>query len=239
MQKNEFEKQVQQKMEELKLHPSDSVWLNIEAHISKKKRRRLAWVFFPILLICLGGGYWLIDSIDIQKQGQQNKLSKDLIKKDSTAEIQTDPQFGKDVNVLNQTKKIIRPSFVNKSKKQRLSKQGNTETVLARLVLKKKPEDISAPDKNNLVEQIAVLNKNKSLLANDKEDVKEEGKIISDQISETNNTININNDSPRIKVTTDNINEDKEAKTLIESKQPKKEKFNKMIIVMIIVYRII
>jgi len=79
MQKNEFEKQVQQKMEELKLQPSDSVWLNIEARISRNKRRRFGWVFFSILFIGLAGGYWLWDSMMKSTQNQENKLSKNFI----------------------------------------------------------------------------------------------------------------------------------------------------------------
>jgi hypothetical protein len=35
MQENEFEKSVQQKMEELKLHPSEAVWQKIEARSKK------------------------------------------------------------------------------------------------------------------------------------------------------------------------------------------------------------
>ena len=37
MEENSFEKQVQQKMDELKIQPSDSVWGKIEAQIEKKK----------------------------------------------------------------------------------------------------------------------------------------------------------------------------------------------------------
>ena len=133
MQKNEFEKQVQQKMEELKLHPSDSVWLNIEAHISRKKRRRLAWVFFPILFMCLCGGYWLMHPVTKLKSNRQNKLTEDIIKKNSPAEMQTSRQSEKDIAALNQTKKISNKSFVKRSEKKSLLKQDdNLKTVLTR-----------------------------------------------------------------------------------------------------------
>jgi hypothetical protein len=53
---NEFEKQVQQRMEELKLTPSAEVWMEVEKRIRKEKKRRriLFWWLLPGLL--LGGG---------------------------------------------------------------------------------------------------------------------------------------------------------------------------------------
>ena len=62
MQENEFEKQVQQKMDELKLHPSNAVWQKIEVQIKKEKKRRWMLIFFPIILIgSLYGGYVLLN----------------------------------------------------------------------------------------------------------------------------------------------------------------------------------
>ena len=88
MQKNEFEKQVQQKMDELRLHPSDAVWSNIQAHISKKKRPKLAWIFFPTLIICLGIGYWLMNLENTLTPVQKTNVSKNVIEKDSVSKMQ-------------------------------------------------------------------------------------------------------------------------------------------------------
>ena len=55
---NEFEKQVQQKMEELNLVPSDPVWQKVEMQISKKKDRRRLLFWIPVLALLLGGGLW-------------------------------------------------------------------------------------------------------------------------------------------------------------------------------------
>jgi len=52
MEQNNFEKQVQQKMEELKIHPSESAWNNIEKRIGQKRERR-RWVFILSLSIFL------------------------------------------------------------------------------------------------------------------------------------------------------------------------------------------
>ena len=49
---NEFEKQVQQKMEELQLKPSAEVWAEVEKRIRKEKKRRrvIFWWLFPLVL---------------------------------------------------------------------------------------------------------------------------------------------------------------------------------------------
>lgn len=56
---NEFEKQVQQKMEELKLVPSEPVWQKVEMQIRKKKDRRRLIFWIPLLAVLLGGGLWI------------------------------------------------------------------------------------------------------------------------------------------------------------------------------------
>ena len=55
---NEFEKQVQQKMEELKLVPSEPVWQKVEMQIQKKKDRRRMILWIPLFLL-IGTGLWL------------------------------------------------------------------------------------------------------------------------------------------------------------------------------------
>ena len=70
MEENKFEKQVQQKMDELQIQPSDAVWKKIESQIEKKKNRRWGLI---ILFLCIGvllvGGYWLFNA------GQKNTLN--------------------------------------------------------------------------------------------------------------------------------------------------------------------
>ncbi|MBL7732155.1 MAG: hypothetical protein JNM88_13325 [Chitinophagaceae bacterium] len=54
MPENEFEKQVQQKMEEFRVRPSAEVWTAVEERIREKKRRR--FIFWWPLLLLIGGG---------------------------------------------------------------------------------------------------------------------------------------------------------------------------------------
>ena len=81
MEQNNFEKNVQQKLEELKIPPSDSVWTNVEKRIGKKhKDRRVFFILFFLILFLLPGGYWLFNS---GKNNQQKQPVSNLIKSDS------------------------------------------------------------------------------------------------------------------------------------------------------------
>ena len=54
MSDHEFEKQVHQKLEELKLRPSDTVWMEVEKNIRQHKhRRRFLWLWSAALLVAL------------------------------------------------------------------------------------------------------------------------------------------------------------------------------------------
>lgn len=58
---NDFEKQVQQKLDELQLRPSPAVWTDVEKQIRKEKKRRrviIFWWLLPLLLTGAGAGYY-------------------------------------------------------------------------------------------------------------------------------------------------------------------------------------
>jgi hypothetical protein len=62
MEENRFEKQVQAKMEELRLVPSDAVWAKVDKEINKKKKRSRSffWFFlFAVLLLAVTGSFLL------------------------------------------------------------------------------------------------------------------------------------------------------------------------------------
>src|SRR5687768_445633 len=60
MHEQSFEKQVQQKMDELSLTPSAPVWQKVEEQIRKKKERRRVLFWMLPLLLAGGGAYWLL-----------------------------------------------------------------------------------------------------------------------------------------------------------------------------------
>ncbi len=63
MQENEFEKRVQQQMEEFRLRPSDAVWEKVEEELRKKKKRRVVFFIFLLAGLSLLGytGYFLVN----------------------------------------------------------------------------------------------------------------------------------------------------------------------------------
>ena len=63
---NDFEKQVQQKMEELQLRPSAEVWTEVEKQIRKDKRKRRVFFWWLLPVIITGGlaAWWLLPSKD-------------------------------------------------------------------------------------------------------------------------------------------------------------------------------
>ncbi|HEV2831177.1 MAG TPA: hypothetical protein VGW31_04290, partial [Hanamia sp.] len=82
MEQNNFEKIIQQKLDELKMNPSDFAWTNIEKRIGKKhKDRKVIFILFFLILFLLSGGYWLLNFS--KNNQQQNQLVNKDVKKNS------------------------------------------------------------------------------------------------------------------------------------------------------------
>jgi hypothetical protein len=92
---NDFEKQVQQKMDELQLRPSAEVWEEVEKRIRKEKKRRIIF-WLPLLLLLVAGGagiYFL--AIDKKNNNNEEKITADssgFNKEKSTAAVVTEKQ---------------------------------------------------------------------------------------------------------------------------------------------------
>jgi len=78
---NDFEKQVQQKMHELKFVPSDAVWPAVEREINQHKKRRVLFIWLPLLLLLLGGTLWLY------RPGMQHAANKHPVAANSSNSI--------------------------------------------------------------------------------------------------------------------------------------------------------
>ncbi len=65
MPENDFEKQVQQLFDELRIKPSAEVWPKVSGRIRREKGRKRAFIWLPLALLLLGaGGYWLLPKND-------------------------------------------------------------------------------------------------------------------------------------------------------------------------------
>lgn len=62
-----FEKDVQQKLDELNLRPSAPVWEKIEVEIQVRKKKRRGIVWFLLAGLLLAGGWWLRQSAESNK----------------------------------------------------------------------------------------------------------------------------------------------------------------------------
>ncbi len=92
MEQDNFEKDIQQKMSDLKIAPSDSVWPNIEKHIGKKKKERRAIFIIILFLVFLSlGGFWFINSKTNNQQKKEPFAS--IVKKGSKPTNSTDSSF--------------------------------------------------------------------------------------------------------------------------------------------------
>ena len=60
MQENNFEKQVQQKTDELKLKPSDEVWQKVAVAIAKRKSDRRVFAIVFLLLLFISSAIFII-----------------------------------------------------------------------------------------------------------------------------------------------------------------------------------
>ena len=167
MQENEFEKQVQQKMDELKLHPSDAVWQKIEARIKKEKRRRWILIFFPAMLICfLYGGYVLLNRSNSTHE-YQHQLTKNFIEKNNINE-KTKNRFDliKNNQTLTENKKpFAKPATAKGNRDQKIKTRDKLKSVSDYELTKSLVKDISAnkkefDTKQNIVENGRLINTN-------------------------------------------------------------------------------
>jgi hypothetical protein len=121
MHENKFEKQVQEKMEELQFAPSDAVWANVDKEINKdeKRRRPVFWLFLFFGILLLGGGYFLTINNKIKVQESKVQEGKEQESKtQGNTRIQENKEQEKTRVQENNVEEKIRE---NKTQKQTIS----------------------------------------------------------------------------------------------------------------------
>ncbi|HET7114894.1 MAG TPA: hypothetical protein VFI29_00285 [Hanamia sp.] len=141
MEPNNFEKNIQQRLDGLKIPPSDSVWNNVEKKIAKKKKdRRIVFILFFLVLFLISGGYWLFNSIKNNSQTQNNQLSN-VLKKGSKTTKREDSSLNKTVTSSGITTQKESSSNVSKEKTKALSSISKNKKAVS--AINKKQEKIS------------------------------------------------------------------------------------------------
>lgn len=133
MEQNNFEKNVQQKMDDLKIAPSDSVWANVEKRLGKKdKDRRVVFILFFLIAFLLSGGYWLLNLSKVDQKNNDQTITETEKTSGSKATNKQDLSFAK-----NKKHSIGSPSNVGSAR------------VLAAKAKKEKVNSITKNEKEN------------------------------------------------------------------------------------------
>lgn len=123
MSDHDFEKQVQVRLEQLKLRPSEAVWTEVEKNIRRDKRRRRMIVWLPILLLMLGaGGYFAIT--ETSRSAEQG-LVKQSTPSSSSATQNDKPSTHQSTQIQEETT----PSIATKDNDQATAHNATTDKV--------------------------------------------------------------------------------------------------------------
>src|SRR5687767_12084725 len=108
MSDHDFEKQVHQKLEELKLRPSDTVWMEVEKNIRQdKRRRRFLWLWLPTLFICLTTSGYILYRLTLNEE-RTTGLAKSIPAASTNTNSNTNT--AETVNTTNKQTTTIQPA---------------------------------------------------------------------------------------------------------------------------------
>ena len=166
MEENKFEKQVQQKMDELEIRPSDTVWEKIESQLEKKKNHRWGLIILFLLSgLILSGGYWLwhtrhqtfsqqnnSENVNSKKTNSEKSISDISTKENKTIQSKGNSVTKPPQQRNNETADVIEENNDNKNNTQHykflISSKTNSEIKL------KEKETIAFSKKKEMLAEI-------------------------------------------------------------------------------------
>ncbi|MEP6583248.1 MAG: hypothetical protein ABJA90_03230 [Ginsengibacter sp.] len=147
MEENKFEKQVRQKMGELKLNPSEPVWENVKKRIEKRRTKKWElFIFFLLFVLLLSGAYLLFNNSGeltpsshkianhIKKQPGDSASNKDRVFEETNKAndlLFERKNVSKPQAVANNNKEIIKPVSRNIAKKIITTRQSKSRIIVA------------------------------------------------------------------------------------------------------------
>jgi len=128
MPENEFEKKVSSEMQELKLKPSEKVWLQVEERIRRKKKRRVFIIIFLLAGLALLG-YWQWNNLF---DGKENSIVKAEPTTGKESKPVTEEKSKPNEPVNNKTEKTAEKKNIESKKKNEITidqKDSKTNTI--------------------------------------------------------------------------------------------------------------
>lgn len=145
MRENEFERQVQQKMNELLLQPHPEVWDEVERRIRKKKRRRLLIIWFLLggLLLAGGSSLWIINNTKEEQTITEQIITPGSTKEKEKSKNDESKSISKEKKEVNTDENNFLPGIKTYVEKEEVKKQDyaykNKNTVAVNKNPKRKP----------------------------------------------------------------------------------------------------
>ncbi len=181
---NEFERQVQQKMDELQLRPSAEVWEEVEKKMRKEKKRRRLFIWLPLLALLLGGTAALLY---INKGRNDNNMpvavQPDGTEKNTGSENKTNTTNAPETSQTNTSANLSNGTQSQPAETAADNNKENSNSTTPVLQQQKQP----APANENASFAVTPASKNKKRTAENKNHKEENNLVISSQPVEINN----------------------------------------------------
>jgi len=127
MSDHQFERNVQQKMDEFRLHPSEAVWTNVEKKIRVQKRRRKGLFWIPVLLLLTAVGYQIFTLKEINNSTSTQVATKKTSNGHDITKTNPAPILPKSKSENNEKDNTRNRLAASKSEKELQSKEGHSK----------------------------------------------------------------------------------------------------------------